>query len=84
VFAVVQDYPSVELRSQQFAQAFDAAEVSFVNGVGCFYLDINVSATTLHDDVDFVAVLVSQVMEGQAFCMRGCLPFQLTENKRFQ
>jgi hypothetical protein len=58
----------VGLRSEQFAQAFDAAEVSFVNGVGCFYLDTNVSAATLHDDVDFVAVLVSQVMEGQAFC----------------
>ena len=55
-----------------------------MNGVGCFYLDTTVAATTLHDDVDFVAVLVSQVMEGQTFCMRGCLPFQFTENKRFQ
>jgi hypothetical protein len=69
----------VKLRSEQFAQAFDAAEVSFVNGASCSYLDTRVSATTLYDGVDFVAVLVSPVIEGQAFCMRSSLPFQFTE-----
>lgn len=74
----------MEAGTQQFAESFEAAKVAFADRAGRLDFNAGVASTALHNDINFISVLVAQMVQADPSRMCTRLLFNFAKYKCFQ